>query len=43
MASFAQSLTKEQIDAIRAYIIFRANQDKAMEAETAKSERVAAR
>ncbi len=43
MAGFAQSLSKEQIDAIRGYIVFRANQDKAMEAELAESELVAAR
>lgn len=30
MASFAKSLSKEEIEAIRAYVIFRANQDKAM-------------
>ena len=29
MASFAGSLTKDQMDAVREYIIFRANQDKA--------------
>ena len=28
MASFAGSLTREQMDAIREYVIFRANQDK---------------
>jgi quinohemoprotein ethanol dehydrogenase len=43
MASFAQSLTKEEIDAIRAYIVFRANQDRQMEAEVAERRRVAAR
>ncbi|GMN01893.1 PQQ-dependent dehydrogenase, methanol/ethanol family [Erythrobacter sp. MTPC3] len=31
MASFAESLSKEEIQAIREYVIFRANQDKAME------------
>ena len=33
MASFKGSLTKEQIDAIREWIIFRANQDKVMSTE----------
>ncbi|MFL0355478.1 PQQ-dependent dehydrogenase, methanol/ethanol family [Erythrobacter sp. GH1-10] len=32
MASFAPSLSKEEIEAIRAYVIQRANEDKAMEA-----------
>ncbi|TRD11595.1 PQQ-dependent dehydrogenase, methanol/ethanol family [Erythrobacter insulae] len=31
MASFADSLSKEEIEAIREYVIFRANQDKGME------------
>ena len=31
MASFADSLSKEEIEAIRAYVIHRANEDKAME------------
>ena len=31
MASFAGSLSRERIDAIREYVIFRANQDKALE------------
>ncbi|WP_407985554.1 PQQ-dependent dehydrogenase, methanol/ethanol family [Pontixanthobacter aquaemixtae] len=33
MASFSESLSKEQIDAIREWVIFRANQDKALEGE----------
>ena len=36
MASFADSLSKQEIDAIREYVIFRANQDKAMEALAAR-------
>ncbi len=42
MASFEGSLTKEEIDAIRHYVIKRANEDKAMEAQLAKG-RVARR
>ncbi len=42
MASFEGSLSPEQIEAIRAYVIKRANEDKAMEAELAK-QRVARR
>ncbi|MEL7199692.1 MAG: PQQ-dependent dehydrogenase, methanol/ethanol family [Pseudomonadota bacterium] len=41
MASFSESLSKEEIEAIRGYVIHRANEDKAMEA--ARSERVAKR
>ncbi len=33
MASFKDSLTKEEIDAIREFVIFRANQDKVMSSE----------
>ena len=33
MASFADSLSSEEIDAIRAYIIHRANEDKAIETQ----------
>ncbi len=33
MVGFADSMSREEIEAIRAYVIFRANQDKAMEAE----------
>ena len=43
MASFAESLSKEQVDAVRAYITFRANQDKAMEAEAARNQGAAPR
>ena len=43
MASFAASLSKEEIDAIRAYIVFRANQDRQMEAEAAERRTVAVR
>ncbi len=32
MASFAGSLSKQEIEAIRAYVIHRANEDKALEA-----------
>jgi alcohol dehydrogenase (cytochrome c)/quinohemoprotein ethanol dehydrogenase len=32
MASFAGSLSKDEIEAIRAYVIKRANEDKALEA-----------
>jgi alcohol dehydrogenase (cytochrome c)/quinohemoprotein ethanol dehydrogenase len=34
MASFAGSLSKEEIEAIRAYVIQRANEDKAIEGTT---------
>ena len=37
MAGFAQSLTEEEADAIREYVIKRANEDKAMEVERAKT------
>ena len=43
MASFAASLSKEEIDAIRAYIVFRANQDRQMEAEATERRTVAVR
>ena len=36
MASFADSLTKEEMQAIREYVIFRANQDKAMDVAAAE-------
>ncbi|MBT8427004.1 MAG: PQQ-dependent dehydrogenase, methanol/ethanol family [Erythrobacter sp.] len=42
MASFAQSLSEDEIDAIRQYVIKRANEDKQMEVERAKT-RVAGR
>ena len=42
MVSFRDSLTKEQMEAIRQYVIKRANEDKAMEAQVAKG-RVARR
>ena len=42
MASFAPSLSEDEVEAIRQYVIKRANEDKAMEAERAKT-RVAAR
>jgi quinohemoprotein ethanol dehydrogenase len=32
MASFAGSLSKDEVEAIRAYVIKRANEDKALEA-----------
>ncbi|GMN14216.1 PQQ-dependent dehydrogenase, methanol/ethanol family [Altererythrobacter sp. MTPC7] len=35
MASFAESLSKEEMDAIREYVIARANEDKAMEPQAA--------
>ena len=41
MASFAPSLSEDEVEAIRQYVIKRANEDKAMEAERAKT-RVAA-
>lgn len=41
MVSFATSMSKEEIEAVRAYVIQRANEDKALEAATA--EQVAAR
>ena len=37
MASFAPSLSKDEVEAIRQYVIKRANEDKAMEAERAKT------
>ncbi|WP_370515214.1 PQQ-dependent dehydrogenase, methanol/ethanol family [Erythrobacter sp. THAF29] len=43
MASFADSLSKEEIEAIRAYVIHRANEDKAMEAELNAAGQVARR
>jgi len=42
MASFEGSLSPEQVEAVRAYVIKRANEDKAMEAELAK-DRIAQR
>ena len=42
MASFAGSLSEDEIEAIRQYVIKRANEDKTMEAERAKT-RVAKR
>jgi PQQ-dependent dehydrogenase (methanol/ethanol family) len=36
MVSFADSLSRDEIEAIRAYVIQRANEDKALEAETAQ-------
>ncbi|QZD86736.1 PQQ-dependent dehydrogenase, methanol/ethanol family [Qipengyuania psychrotolerans] len=41
MASFAKSLSKDEIEAIRQYVIKRANEDKGMEVERAKK-RIAA-
>jgi len=37
MASFAPSLSEDEVEAIRQYVIKRANEDKAMEAERAKT------
>ena len=42
MASFAKSLSESEVEAIRQYVIKRANEDKAMEAQRAKT-RTAAR
>ena len=42
MASFAPSLSEDEVEAVRQYVIKRANEDKAMEAERAKT-RVARR
>jgi quinohemoprotein ethanol dehydrogenase len=42
MASFAQSLSESEVEAIRQYVIKRANEDKAMEAQRART-RTAAR
>ena len=42
MASFAQSLSEREVEAIRQYVIKRANEDKAMEAQRART-RTAAR
>ena len=36
MVSFAPSITEEEAEAIRAYVIQRANEDKALEAATAE-------
>ena len=37
MASFAPSLSEDEVEAIRQYVIKRANEDKAMEAERAQT------
>ena len=37
MASFAPSLSEDEVEAVRQYVIKRANEDKAMEAERAKT------
>ena len=42
MASFTPSLSEDEVEAVRQYVIKRANEDKAMEAERAKT-RVARR
>jgi len=36
MAGFAASMSEEEIEAIRAYVIHRANEDKAMERQRGK-------
>ena len=43
MASFAESLSKEEMDAIREYVIRRANEDKAIEGAGGGAEPVAVR